>query len=145
MEIKIMQLTDNFSLDEFIRSETATRLNIDNTPDEKIISNLKNLCINLLEPLRAKLNKPIIILSGYRCSELNKHVGGVSNSKHLYGQASDIRVEEMSNKDLVKIIQKSFKFDQLILEYMKPNDPFSGWVHVSWIGSNNRNQFITIS
>ena len=140
-----MQLTDNFSLDEFIRSETATRLNIDNTPDEKIISNLKNLCINLLEPLRAKLNKPIIILSGYRCSELNKHVGGVSNSKHLYGQASDIRVEGMSNKDLVKLIQKSFKFDQLILEYMKPNDPFSGWVHVSWVGSNNRNQFITIS
>ncbi len=139
-----MQLSENFTLEEMIRSETATKLNIDNTPNEKTIENLKDLCINLLEPLRNKLNKPVTILSGYRCSELNKAVGGVGNSKHLFGQAADIRVEGMDNLELVKFIQRYFKFDQLILEKMEPLNPSTGWVHVSWMGAKNRNQFLTI-
>ena len=139
-----MKLTENFTLEEMIKSETATRLKIDNTPNQKIIDNLKALCVNLLEPLRNKLNKPIIILSGYRCSELNKAVGGVGNSKHLLGQAADIKVEGMTNLDLVKFIEKNFKYDQLILEFMNENDLFSGWVHVSWMGASNRNQFLRI-
>jgi zinc D-Ala-D-Ala carboxypeptidase len=139
-----MNLSDNFTLEEMVFSKTARDNNIDNTPDDGVINNLKSLCLNLLEPLRFRLGKPIHILSGYRCRELNETVGGVGNSKHLYGQAADITVEGMGHPELFAFIKNTFQFDQLILEHVKEENSFSGWVHVSFCKDKNRNQCLKI-
>ncbi len=139
-----MNLTTHFTLEEMIYSDTSLQRNIDNTPSEEVKKNLENLCLNLLEPLRIKLNKPINILSGYRCVALNKAVGGVGNSKHLLGCAADITVENMGHPDLFNFIKNNFEFDQLILEHVKKENPFSGWVHVSYNHAGNRKQCLKI-
>ena len=79
-----MQLIDGqyFKVEELLRSETAERYGIDNTPtDDEIIDNL-NYTIQRLDEIREGYGKPIIINSGYRCPELNRKVGGVSSSFH---------------------------------------------------------------
>ena len=76
------QLTEHFSLDELIRSTTATTRGICNMPYQAAIDNLQNLCQRVLEPLRQWAGVPVKISSGYRCRELNKAVGGVRTSQH---------------------------------------------------------------
>ena len=104
--MKDQQLTPHFKLSEFTKSSTATARKIDNTPSQEVISNLKALCQNVLEPLRAYVNEsspskgdkrgsvPIIIGSGYRSPALNKAVGGVANSQHMTGEAADIHLPD---------------------------------------------------
>lgn len=89
-----MRLTEHFKLSEFTNSSTATARGIDNTPNEQQIANLKRICEEILEPLRAFAGQPIIIGSGYRSPALNKAVGGVKNSQHMTGEAADIRLPE---------------------------------------------------
>lgn len=109
-----MKLTRNFSLEEFTRSDTANRLKIDNTPGEKEIKNLTYLCTHLLQPLRNIYKEPMSINSGYRCPDLNKSVGGVATSQHVYGQAADVRVKDP--RKLLEALKKSgLTFDQAIL------------------------------
>lgn len=48
--------------------------------------------INALEELRKLANKPLKILSGYRCVEHNKAVGGAASSEHTRGMAADVAV-----------------------------------------------------
>ena len=43
-----------------------------------------------LEALRDRIGIPIRILSGYRCPEHNRAVGGAASSQHLLGKAADI-------------------------------------------------------
>ena len=94
-----MNLSQNFTLQELIYSDTANAYKINNTPSEPVINNLKALCLNVLQPLRNALGCPIIISSGFRCAELNKCVGGAANSGHLYGQAADFIVPQKNLKD----------------------------------------------
>lgn len=142
------QISKNFTLDELTHSDTAKKLNINNYPEnEQIYNNLCNLCNYLLQPIRDKLNKPIIINSGYRCKKLNEAVNGSLTSQHCKGQAADIEIKGMSNYDLACYIKDNFNFDQLILEFANnlQNDVNSGWVHVSYISEKeNRNQCLTI-
>lgn len=120
------RLSLNFTLREFVVSQTAFRHNIDNTPPPSAILNMEALCLNVLQPVRDLIEKPIIITSGYRCPELNKLIGGATNSCHLYGQAADIIVPDMTPQELLAIIYKSVpKFHELILE-------FNAWVHISY-------------
>tara|TARA_R110002012_G_scaffold75544_3_gene190861 strand:+ start:352 stop:813 length:462 start_codon:yes stop_codon:yes gene_type:complete len=137
-----MKLSDNFSLHEFTRSQTATRHGIDNTPNKEIIGNLQSLCLGVLQPVRQHFQKPMIISSGYRCVELNIKIGGSITSQHVQGQAADIEVLEVSNLELSDWINKNLSFDQLILEFHNPDeDPHSGWVHVSFNSDNNRHEY----
>ncbi len=125
-----MKLSENFDLSEFIISQTAVRNEINNIPNEEQIENLKHLCVKVLEPLRALLNKPIHISSGYRCPELNTKIGGAKNSQHTEGKAADIEVTGMTTEELFRFISASgLWFDQLIQE-------FDSWVHVSWNDAN---------
>ena len=56
-----MKLSKNFTLEEFIRSNTADRMGIDNVPkDEKVINNLRNLCLEILQPLRDYVGAPVL-------------------------------------------------------------------------------------
>lgn len=72
-----IKLSKNFTLNEMILSATAIRRKIDNTPNEQVIKCLKELCQNVLQPIREK--KPITVTSGYRCEKLNNAVGGGKN------------------------------------------------------------------
>ena len=87
-----MQLSENFRLKEFVESQTADQQGIDNRPDWEAVINLRNLCREVLQPLRDYEGKPIHVNSGYRCPELNEAVHGVGDSQHLYGEAADLHV-----------------------------------------------------
>jgi len=99
------KITEHFNLGEFTRSDIAeaTRLNNDldhdNDHDREVIENLRNLCIQVLEPLREFAGVPVIITSGYRCKELNRKVGGVANSQHLVGEAADLTISDKPISD----------------------------------------------
>jgi len=87
---KIMQLTKNFNLGELTHSITARNRGIKNEPNQEQIENLKALCEKVLQPLRDKINRSIIISSGFRSKELNTAIGGAKTSQHMAGEAADI-------------------------------------------------------
>jgi hypothetical protein len=123
-----MQLTANFSLEEFTRSTTADRLGIDNTPNAIEIANIRMLCIQILQPARSVLGS-IRISSGFRSAALNAAVGGVWNSAHRLGFAADVIPLNVGTLDLAKWIKNNTPFDQIILEFGTPQNP--NWIHVS--------------
>lgn len=137
------QLTKNFYLSEFIISQTATRLGIENKPNTQVIENLTILCKNVLQPLRDHFKKPVIINSGYRSPQLNKAVKGSSTSQHMTGHAADIIINSIDNYDLASWIKSNLNYDQLILEYYSGKT--TGWVHVSYAVGKNRKQNLTIN
>lgn len=127
-----MQLSKNFNLTEMTRSEAASRGGFDNTPPPDAIESLKALCVNVLQPLRDAMGKPMRVNSAFRGEKANKAVGGSSSSQHCKGEAADIEFDGFDNKKLAeKIVEMKLPFDQIILEFYKPGDPNSGWVHVS--------------
>jgi hypothetical protein len=126
-----MNLSHNFTVDELIKSETAIRRNIDNTPTQSVISNLQALVNNVLQPVRDKFG-PLVISSGYRSPQLNTAIGGSSRSDHCLGMAADIQAPGLDNKRLAIYIKNNFKYTQLILEFYTEGQPHSGWVHVSY-------------
>jgi hypothetical protein len=136
-----MNLSKHFTLEEFTKSQVGQRLDIDNTPSEEDIENMKLLCENVLEVVRENLG-PIHVNSGYRSPALNKAIGGTGTSQHCRGQAADIEVPGVANSDLAKWIMAKCDFDQLILECYTSGVPTSGWVHVSY-KSSNRKQTLT--
>ena len=125
-----MQITRNFSLEEFVKSETATKHNIENTPTQNVINNIVSLC-GVLQKIRDKYGKPMHINSGYRCPKLNSKVGGSKTSQHMNGSAADISVgSARQNKELFDLIvkmanNKEIQFRQLIDEYEYK------WVHLA--------------
>ena len=123
-------LSKNFALEEFIRSRTAERMGIDNVPkDEKVIENLRNLCFEVLQPLRDYVGAPVHINSGYRSPELNRAVGGVKNSQHCRGEACDIRIASpKQGREWAAWIEDNCRFDQMLLERNKNGGV---WLHVS--------------
>ena len=147
-----IQLSEHFKLSEFTRSATATARKIDNTPSQEVISNLKVLCQNVLEPLRAFAQQPIIISSGYRCPQLNIKVGGVYSSQHTLGEACDIRLpvskhttqrdgKAHTDKEILNSwfdwIVTNTDFDQAIIETANGKD---FWLHVSCRRNKRKNR-----
>ena len=137
-----MKLSENFTLEELIRSNTAERMGIDNVPkDEKVVENLRSLCLEVLQPLRDYVGAPVHINSGYRCPELNMAVGGVKNSQHCRGEAADIRiVSPKQGREWAAWIEDNCRFDQMLLERNKNG---TVWLHVSCKrdASKNRQSF----
>ena len=102
MELK---LTPHFSLNEFTRSDTAKEKRIYNTPSDVVIGRLRDLCVNVLEPLRNRLACPIRVNSGYRSTALNRAVGGSPSSQHILGEAADITAGSRDrNKRMLEIL-----------------------------------------
>jgi zinc D-Ala-D-Ala carboxypeptidase len=131
-----MQLSNNLSLAEVIRSETAKRKGISNMPTPEHIENFKKLAINIFQPIREHFGKPILISSGYRSAELNKAIGGSSlSSQHCSGEAIDIDMDgtDITNKQIFDYIKDNLNFDQIIWEFGTDTNP--DWVHVSFSAS----------
>ena len=135
-----MVLSKNFHLNEFTKSVSGIRNNLDNSPTSEHIRNIQLLVKYVLQPLRDSLNKPIRITSGYRSEALNKLIGGSKRSQHCKGQAADLqfRVDGvMDNKAIWdKIIELGLPFDQMINEF-----EFS-WIHISYNHEHNRNSLL---
>lgn len=129
-----------FTIEEMIKSSTATAKRIDNTPNQTVIDGLTKLIEAILDPLREWYGKPIRVNSGYRCKALNKAVGSkAKNSQHLYGEAADITAgSKEENEKLFNYIKDNLEFDQLI------NESDFSWVHVSYREGRLRKQVLAL-
>lgn len=120
-------ISKHFNYEEFEFSQKANELGIDNhIPSDKIRFAIRILVLNLLEPLREIIKRPMIIPSGYRCPELNKAIGGSKTSQHLAGEAADIQCG--GALDVLHLAQNVLRhklpFDQMIL--------YSSFLHLSF-------------
>ena len=138
-----MQLTNNFTLSEMVKSDTALRHDMDNTPEEAEIENLKRLCEKVLQPVREHFKTGVKVNSGFRHPDVNAKVGGSKTSDHCKGQAADIEIPGIPNADLAAWIMDNLEYTQLILEFYTPGVPDSGWVHVSYDPANLKKQNLT--
>ena len=131
-----MQLTEHFTLEEFTRSTTGERNNINNSVPDDLMPNIRLTAIKL-ELVRKALGKPIIITSGYRCPALNARVGGASTSAHTKGLAVDFHCAYGTPKAICqRLIDAGVQFDKLIQEHNQ-------WVHIGFSPSNNRQIVLT--
>ncbi len=129
-----------FTIDELTRSDTATRLGIDNTPPPEAVAALTVLVDNLLDPIRRLWGKPLTVTSGYRCPALNRAVGGALNSHHLRGMAADLTTgDRTANRRMFQLLLESgMPFTQLIDE-----SGFS-WIHLSYDPADLRCQVLKL-
>ena len=137
-----IRVSKNFALSEMVKSATAERLNVDNSPSDIHLVNLTHLAIHILQPVRDEFGV-ITINSGYRSPSLNAKVGGSKTSQHCNGQAADFESFSTPNPDLAKWIANNLVFDQLILEFYDGVNPNSGWVHCSYNLMGNRKKILT--
>jgi zinc D-Ala-D-Ala carboxypeptidase len=138
-----MNLSANFTLKELTRSDTATRLGLDNNPNNEALENLKLLCEKVLQPVRDHFGKSVTVNSGFRSPESNSAVGGSKTSDHCLGRAADIEIPGVANADLAQWVMDNLEYTQLILEFYTPGIPDSGWVHVSYDPNNLKKQELT--
>lgn len=134
-----MQLSENFTLEEFVDSPTAKRLGINNNPGKEQINNLKKLCQTILQPIRNEFGQAITVTSGYRSELLNRKIGGSITSQHLKGEAADIicydnkrlweLITSMINKGVIRV-------GQLI------NERSLSWIHISLTTTSSVNQIL---
>ena len=137
-----MKLSENFSLLELTKSQTAERKGIDNTPSTEHQENLKSLCTRILQPVRDHFSRVVSVSSGYRSQALCEAIGSKTTSQHAKGQAADFEIFGISNKELADYINENLDYDQLILEYWKESDPNSGWIHCSFNSKGNRKEYL---
>jgi hypothetical protein len=140
-----MLLSENFTLDELTKSQEATRLEIENIPNDEHISNLILLCKNILQPVRYHFKMPLSVSSGFRSAALCEAIGSSAKSQHTKGQAADFEIFGVHNKEVSDWIVQNLDYDQCILEFWNPNDPNSGWVHCSFNDEGNRKQYLRAS
>ena len=136
------RISKNFTLDELLASDTAKQKGIINAPGIVEVCNLCALVHHVLQPLRDAMQEPIKIGSGYRCTRLNKAVGGVGNSQHTKGEAADLCIDGdlKKGRKWFEWIKTHCEFDQIIWEH---NSKGNYWVHVSFrAGGQNRKQVI---
>jgi hypothetical protein len=140
-----MKLSENFSLSEYTKSQTASRKGINNTPGDEHLEAAKALFENVAQKVRDHFG-PTIITSGYRSPALNEAIGGSATSQHSKGEAVDLEVLGVPTAEVAQWISDNLDYDQLILEFFVPGETNSGWVHVSYkADGSNRNQDLTAS
>jgi hypothetical protein len=159
-------ISEHFKMYEVMQSSVASRNNIDNIPTSPILEAATLTAKKVLEPIRNYFGIPFSPNSWYRGELLEKFINeipykqwcnrkGLSVNKdswqqyfvlksHPRGEAVDIKIPGIKNDDLLKWIADNIEYDQLIREFPKPNDPHSGWVHVSFSSTHNRHELFTI-
>ena len=130
------KISKHVSYKEGIKSNTAMRLNIDNSPGEYHLGNMNAVALNIFEPLREWVGGPIKINSFYRSVALNKAIGGSSRSQHCDGRAMDIddTFGHKTNAEMYEYIKENLNFDQMIWEFGTDENP--NWVHVSYVSED---------
>ena len=138
-----MKLSTHLTMAEMIRSDTAKRKGINNTPKPEHLDNMKVLAKKIFEPIRNHFKTAIFISSGYRSEALNKAIKGSKSSQHSLGQAIDVDMDgsgTISNRDVFYYIKENIEFDQLIWEFGDNYNP--DWVHVSYAEGKNRKEVL---
>ena len=117
-----MNLSEHFTLDELTHTDHRE---LDNTPNEQELANLKRLA-EFLETVKGVLGgKPIMVNSAFRSKMVNDAVGSKDTSQHRVGCAADLRVPGMTPDEVVKaVIAAGIGYDQVIRE-------FDRWTHIS--------------
>ena len=136
-----MAISEHISYKEGVYSRTATRLDIDNEPNNEQMDNMCLLAQEVFEPLRMWVGGPIKINSFFRSPKLNKAIGGSTKSQHCHGQAIDIddTFGRATNAEMYDFIKEHLDFDQMIWEFGNEDNP--DWVHVSYVSEHkNRNR-----
>lgn len=133
-----MNLSEHFTLEELVHSQTAARRNIDNRPPDSVVENMREFLCPGLEQVRSLLGKPILISSGFRSPVLNAAIGGSVKSQHMHGLAADFTCPGFGSPLVIAhaIKNSGIEFDQLIYE-------FDSWVHISF-SKQPRLQVLTI-
>jgi len=139
-----MHLSPHFTLAEMTRSAVAARRGIDNRAPQQLYPYLRHVAETVLEPVRAHYGIPFSPTSGYRCLALNRALGSPDSSQHVQGQAVDFVLPGVNTLELAHWVRDNIDFDQLALEYWRPDEPGAGWVHVSAKPQGNRRQVLTI-
>lgn len=123
----------NFSIAELCKSDMAIKNNIPNTPDLVSVDHLLDLICNVLQPIRDKFGI-ITVTSGFRSHYVNKLVGGVVNSNHLYGYAADIIPKQATFRQIYDFIVNSLDYDECFIEQSNGKK----WLHIAYRKGNNR-------
>lgn len=134
-------ISKHVSYKEGVRSNTALRLGIENTPGAEQLEKMEIVAKEVFEPLREWVGGPIKVNSFFRGEKLNKAVGGSTKSQHMSGQAMDIDdgFGHRSNADMYGFIKENLNFDQMIWEFGDDENP--DWVHISFVSKEeNRNR-----
>jgi len=134
-------ISKHISLKEGVFSQTATRRDLDNTPNEEQLENMKLIGEKVFEPLREWVGGPIKINSFFRGLPLNTAIGGAKSSQHMKGQAMDIddTFGHATNAEMYKWVKENLDFDQMIWEFGTDKNP--NWVHISYVSpEKNRNR-----
>ena len=134
-------ISKHISYKEGVYSRTATRLDINNKPNDDQMQNMCLIAEEVFEPLRVWVGGPIKINSFFRSPELNKAIGGSTKSQHCHGQAIDLddTFGRATNAEMFEFIKKHLNFDQMIWEFGDDDNP--NWVHVSYVSEDkNRNR-----
>ena len=130
-------ISEHVSYREGVFSVTATRLGVDNTPDDEQLANMELVAEKIFEPLRKWVGGPIKINSFYRGLPLNTAIGGSKKSQHMKGQAMDIddNYGNATNAEMYHWIKDNLDFDQMIWEFGDDDNP--DWVHISYVSEDN--------
>jgi zinc D-Ala-D-Ala carboxypeptidase len=130
-------ISEHISYKEGTYSATATRREIENTPNNEQLDNMEIIAEKVFEPLREWVGGAIKINSFFRCPDLNKAIGGSSKSQHCQGQAIDIddTYGVVANSEMYHYIKENLDFDQLIWEFGDDDNP--NWVHVSYVSEDS--------
>ena len=134
-------ISEHISYKEGVYSITATRLGVDNTPNDEQLANMELVAEKVFEPLREWVGGPIKINSFFRGLPLNTAIGGSKKSQHMKGQAMDIddNYGHATNAEMYHWIKENLDFDQLIWEFGDDDNP--NWLHVSYVSEEkNRNR-----
>ena len=134
-------ITEHISYKEGVYSITATRLGVDNTPNDEQLANMELVAEKVFEPLREWVGGPIKINSFFRGLPLNTAIGGSKKSQHMKGQAMDIddNYGHATNAEMYHWIKENLDFDQMIWEFGDDDEP--NWIHVSYVSpEDNRNR-----
>lgn len=138
-------ISEHITLAEAIKSQTAIRKGIDNTPNSDQIAAMKLVAEKVFEPIRNHFGVPIGVSSFFRSQKLNKAIGGAASSQHTKGEAIDIDGDifgGVSNRAIFDFVRLNLEWDQLIWEYGDSYNP--SWVHVSYKAIGNRRQILYV-
>lgn len=139
-----IEISKYVSYDEVVRSNTALRKNIDNTPNAEQLERIKTLCKKVFDPVREWVGGPVKVNSVFRSEKLNSAIGGSKSSQHMANKGAAIDIDDVykhkTNLEMFYYIKDNLQFDQLIAEFPMNGEP--RWIHVSYNEGNNRNRIL---
>lgn len=127
------KLSQYMSFEEATRSQTATRHNIDNTPNKTQLQNMIFISKEIFDPIREFVGGPLTCSSFLRVDELNDKIGGSPRSYHRLGAAIDLKKisSNHSYKEIFDFIKDNLPYSELIWEFGNKKEP--AWVHVAYL------------